>query len=628
MSLDQPKILQMSFDPNTIEHLGIKMYATLPPVIAEIVSNSFDAEAEKVEIWLHDTKEEKEIKIVDDGHGMTFDEINTNFLKIGRNRRDETDSQKSKNGKRTVIGKKGIGKLSIFGISKRIQIVTICKGVKNEFILDWEKLKEAGKAGRVYEPDILSHNVKTSDLDGTIITLYKVSRKTPFSPEDIAMSLSKAFQVFDEIDFSVKIYHNSKENEVIVSNDLRYNNLEIEHVWDFPISEVDKDFRYNLADLIKGKIILSKNTVSHDMNGIALFSRNKLVNQHEFYGVKSTSHGYSYLTGWLDIDFVDLFKEDVISTNRQSLNWETDETKELKTYLELAIRKIYNESVKIREANKVKEVESSTGVQIEEWIKKLPNYDGALARKLVTTIISTQGIDVAKAGELVKFVKDSFHFDSFKNFAKEIDTIENLEPGRIITLFKDWELIELREMYKLAIGRIETIKSFEKLIDKNALEVKEVHPFFEKFPWILDPRINMFEHEKRYSQLLREHSPEEELEVKDRRIDFLCTSVSHHRFIIELKRPLHEINKKDIDQAKDYRSFLERHCNTDVKSPNKVVAYVVGGSIKDSTTVKDEINDMQKLDKVYFVTYHQMLQDAQNYHKEFIRKYEELDQAE
>lgn len=37
--------LIMKFDPQTIEHLGIQMYYTMPPVIAELVSNAFDADA-------------------------------------------------------------------------------------------------------------------------------------------------------------------------------------------------------------------------------------------------------------------------------------------------------------------------------------------------------------------------------------------------------------------------------------------------------------------------------------------------------------------------------------------------------------------------------------------------------
>ena len=31
------KNLSMRFDPATIEHLGIQMYSTLPPVVAELV---------------------------------------------------------------------------------------------------------------------------------------------------------------------------------------------------------------------------------------------------------------------------------------------------------------------------------------------------------------------------------------------------------------------------------------------------------------------------------------------------------------------------------------------------------------------------------------------------------------
>ena len=103
--------LLMRFDPRTIEHLGIQMYSTLPPVIAELVSNSYDAEAEKVKIRLFD-EYEKKIIIEDDGHGMSFQDINSKFLLIGRNRREAESSQKSANGKRFVVGKKGLGKLA------------------------------------------------------------------------------------------------------------------------------------------------------------------------------------------------------------------------------------------------------------------------------------------------------------------------------------------------------------------------------------------------------------------------------------------------------------------------------------------------------------------------------------
>ena len=33
--------LQLSYDPHIIDHLGIKMYATLPNVLAELIANAY-----------------------------------------------------------------------------------------------------------------------------------------------------------------------------------------------------------------------------------------------------------------------------------------------------------------------------------------------------------------------------------------------------------------------------------------------------------------------------------------------------------------------------------------------------------------------------------------------------------
>ena len=41
------KKLVMRFDPNTIEHLGVKMYSQIPTAIAEMIANSYDADAKK-----------------------------------------------------------------------------------------------------------------------------------------------------------------------------------------------------------------------------------------------------------------------------------------------------------------------------------------------------------------------------------------------------------------------------------------------------------------------------------------------------------------------------------------------------------------------------------------------------
>jgi len=105
--------LRMTFDPATIEHLGVRMYSTLPPVLAELVANSYDAKASNVTIILSDEGGKREITVEDDGDGMSLEEINSKFLRIGRNRRDD-DKAEGKKGVRKVIGKKGLGRMRLF----------------------------------------------------------------------------------------------------------------------------------------------------------------------------------------------------------------------------------------------------------------------------------------------------------------------------------------------------------------------------------------------------------------------------------------------------------------------------------------------------------------------------------
>jgi HSP90 family molecular chaperone len=164
---DQLRELELKFDPQTIKHLGLKMYSTLPPAIAELISNAYDADASEVLIKLKEGKNiPKEINITDNGDGLSYDEINDKFLVIGRNRRLDEGDQPSKKYKRKPTGKKGLGKLALFGLANTIIIRTVKDKYLNEFILDWEELSQATGS---YKPEATIINKSTESDNGTTI---------------------------------------------------------------------------------------------------------------------------------------------------------------------------------------------------------------------------------------------------------------------------------------------------------------------------------------------------------------------------------------------------------------------------------------------------------------------------
>ncbi|NJO02001.1 MAG: hypothetical protein HC880_10185 [Bacteroidia bacterium] len=135
--------------------------------------------------------------------------------------------------------------------------------------------------------------------------------------------------------------------------------------------------------------------------------------------------------------------------------------------------------------------------------------------------MESEGLGSQKAAELIKYVKDSFQFEAFKDLARDIDQSDFVDVPKIIDLLKEWQLIEAREFYKLSLGRIETIKKFESYIDSGVKEVPTMHNFIKTFPWLLDPRIIEFKDEVRYSKILKEKYPEEHhIPDEDKRIDF------------------------------------------------------------------------------------------------------------
>jgi hypothetical protein len=362
--------LKMTFTPNTIEHLGVRMYSTLPPVIAELIANSQDADASRVDIFLKD-QIMKEIIVSDNGHGMSFIDINEKFLRIGRNRRNDEGSQVSPGG-RKVIGKKGLGKLSFFGIAHEIEVRTTKNYKRNSFLMKWNDIlsSEDRDKQKNYSPTILELDIKSKEEKGTTIILRDIQRVSDFNADSLADSLSKFFII--DPGFNIYIKHNNEEN-ILVNNERKYSNLTKEVEWNVPEDIILKT-EYEKQAEIKGHLIAAEKPIPPvtNMKGITLFSRKKLVNAPEYFSDSTSSHFFTYLTGWLEVDFIDDLGEDVIGTNRQSLNWEHPDMIKLREYLQKLLRWLEVDWRAKRAQIKQKKLEDSTGLKIGEWREHIP----------------------------------------------------------------------------------------------------------------------------------------------------------------------------------------------------------------------------------------------------------------
>lgn len=373
--------LSLKFDPKTIEHLGVKMYSTLPPALAELISNAYDADASEVTVeFLEQNGIPKAITVEDNGIGMSLSDIQEKFLVIGRNRRDHGGDKPSAKFSRLPTGKKGLGKLALFGLAKEISVDTIQGGFRNRFHLNWTDLLASAD---IYNPKIDITNRATNQGPRTIIQLSDLKRRSPFDLESIANSLSLIFIVDSNFKITLKDH---KGKKIVIAEDRRYANIEQQFVWreNDLITSDDEYFGKLKIFLTTGKTPIPP---SSGLRGIALFSRGKLVNAPEYFSDSTSSHFYQYLTGWIKADFVDLLEEDVISTNRQALNWDQPDMSKFKEFLSGIISKVGQEWRKKRANKKDQDIQNVIGIDKEHWFSTLPNE----VRSSVEAIVRKMG---------------------------------------------------------------------------------------------------------------------------------------------------------------------------------------------------------------------------------------------
>lgn len=401
--------LKMTFMPSTIEHLGARLYSTIPPIIAELVANSLDADAHTVRIQLQDV-DEKRVIVSDDGIGMSFDDINNKFLRIGRNRRlDKQSGGDTSPSGRLVIGKKGLGKLSFFGLANKVTVSTIHHGYRNTFSLDWNDIIHSGiNIISDYQPQILECNIPVKDNSGTVVLLDSIKRSSKFNAEELANSLSRFF-IFDS-DVDVIIEHNT-EPPIHLDNSRRYATLEREFSWNIP-ADLPANIcnEYSNAELVTGCIFSTKKPISPSthLRGITLFSRGKLVNLPEFFSESTSSHFYSYVSGWLEVNFIDNLSEDVIDTNRQSLNWENDIMRGLRTYLRSIVGYIRNDWRRKRTEKQEEKLKQETGINLSAWESTIPSSVNADLVPLLN-LLKQGGEHPENEAEMVRGVKHLYN---------------------------------------------------------------------------------------------------------------------------------------------------------------------------------------------------------------------------
>jgi nitrogenase subunit NifH len=624
----------MEFDPGTIKHLGLQMYSTLPPVIGELVSNAWDADATRVDIQIP-TKaltDKSEIIVTDNGVGMSDGTIRQAYLIVGRDRRQEDKTDETPGG-RKVMGRKGIGKFSAFGIAGEIEIETVHKREVSRFVMSQKAIEESSTQRKLEMPVLKPTGIVKK---GTRVVMRGITkfRTKCIAIDHVRRELARRFSIIGAAHgFQVRVNHSPITAEERDLKRLLERDVDGQlYLWDFKDEEIKPNTGWRVSGWI-GALKHTKQLEDGIQRGVVIMARGKLVQApFVFDAVVGQQYAFSYIVGEIHAEFVDE-GEDTISTARNSLVWDTPANAALK---EWGMRKVNDIarmwSERRRQDNERKLAENPL---YKKFTQEADQYDDKavkrIADRLIKNVIADNPIANEKSQEqAVQMCLDFMQFNAFAELAREVGEAKVNDVGKLLDLFREWEVVEAKEMMRVTEGRIKTIEKLAELIRTNSLEVPTLHNFLKEFPWVLDPRWTLVADEKRFSQLLRKEFPQEAESLEtDRRIDFLCVRESTSLVVVEIKRPQAKAAEKQLRQIETYVNFMREHVERTTDADFRfqdVVGYLLCGDVVNTGQVRGVRQNLEHA-RIFVRRYQDLLRLVEANHKEFLSRYDDLRKA-
>ena len=647
---EEQEPFRLTISLNVLEHLGINLYSNVPAVLSETVANAWDADASEVRvIW---NRAAGTIVIQDDGIGMTPNEINARFLSVGYRRRNEQPGLTPKG--RHPMGRKGIGKLSLFSIADAVRIETIKGGIKSAFRMKLSEIREQirreGGSG-TYEPAILP--VDGIDFPrGTKITLGELrKRQTIGTTRALKKRVARRFSIIGE-KHGFRVYVDGDE---VTPSDRDYYD-KIRYIWTYGDQQdvIDlcstiekKEDRTGFVEsegiaitgwlATVGQVGSLKDEEGDNLNRIAIFVRGKLAQEDILTDFSERGVYASYLIGELRVDDLDEYDgpgthedDDAATSSRQRIVEDDARYQKLRKIIDRELKHIQN-----RWADHRSEEGSKKALEIPEvraWVEELKPNTRKKANKWLGKLNRIRIDEVDEQKQLMKQAVLAFEFYRINENLEKLDNIADDNLQGILDIFEELDGIEFNLYGQIVEQRIRVIRTLQEKVDENALE-RVIQEYLFDHLWLLDPSWERTEGtelmEKRVDKLFEDVDASLTDEEKRGRLDIAYRKTAGQHVIIELKRPERTVTISEVHkQIEKYTSGMLKLLEAQGTPTEPVeIVLLLGKEPAEWANLRgrERAEQVLKTYRARIVFYDQLLRDAYSAYDDYMKERQVVD---
>ena len=166
--------LAFSIESRILRELGERLVKQPEVAIVELIKNAYDADANECSI---DIDTNSSITVIDDGQGMTLDQFEKGWMRVGTSSKELVNL--SKKFSRIITGEKGIGRFAVRFLGQALHLETVAddqeRGVRTQLTadFDWPSFDQTEDLGGISVPYVL-YEVGNSKPTGTTLQITEL----------------------------------------------------------------------------------------------------------------------------------------------------------------------------------------------------------------------------------------------------------------------------------------------------------------------------------------------------------------------------------------------------------------------------------------------------------------------
>ena len=312
---------------------------------------------------------------------------------------------------------------------------------------------------------------------------------------------------------------------------------------------------------ISWRIRFTKETIgTEELRGVSVFCGIKLAQAPFFFSLSgglSGQHGQQYISGQVRADYLDRLKADVITTERQRINWELADCRELESWGKERVKSLLSIWKGRRAEAKLRQIDE----RVAPFTQRLNRLRPSENRTVVTAlrkVATIEALSDEQFADLSGGILTAWEGGRLRELIENVSSVEDMDEAVLLSLLAEAQVLSALHVAEAVKAKVEIVEGLRRRIEERDLE-NAVRDYIAGNPWLLSPQWETFKVETSVRTLVTEAAAEAKLDADDdagnKRVDLVLSS-GRQLLVVEFMRPGLTVDREHVDRYQEYVDIL------------------------------------------------------------------------